>query len=235
MAAGAAAVRKLASSGEMPQTAKARAILQYAHDSAEALLAAFKSVRTARNAGKGRSTDEEQDLLRAMLVMSAAGLDSSLKQLIRDCLPDLARSHESVAGELEKYVTRQLRSESDEPEGGASTAFLAKLLVAESLREALLERYILSLTGSSLQSAEELAKACKALGVDAAAVGVRVPDLRPVFTVRNRIIHELDIDFDTGIRNRFPRARDKMIDYSNTLLEVGEEIIKGVEGNLAAD
>lgn len=233
MAKGAAAIRKLVSTGGSSQTAKARAILQYAHDSAEALLAAFESVRIARNAGRGRSTDEEQDLLRAMLVMSAAGLDSSLKQLIRDCLPALARAHESVAGELEKYVTRQLRSDPDESDGGASAVFLAKLLVAESLREALLERYIVSLTGSSLQSAEEFTKACKALGVDAAAAGVRVADLRPVFTVRNRIIHELDIDFDTGIRNRFPRAREKMIDYSNRLLAVGEEIINGVEGNLA--
>lgn len=235
MPTGTAAVRKLASNGGPAQTAKARAILQYAHDSAEALLAAFEQVRLARNAGRGRSTDEEQDLLRAMLVMAAAGLDSSLKQLIRDCLPDLARAHESVASELEKYVVRQLRGDREEPESAASTAFLAKLLVAESLREALLERYVLSLTGSSLQSPQELAKACNALAVDPPAVGVRVADLRPIFTARNRIIHELDIDFGTGIRNRFPRSRQSMIDYSNTLLEVGEEIIRAVEGNLATD
>jgi hypothetical protein len=235
MPSGTTAVRKLLSSGGPPQTAKARAILQYAHDSAEALLAAFESVRVARSAGRGRSTDEEQDLLRAMLVMSAAGLDSSLKQLIRDCLPDLARVHESVAAELEKYVARQLRGDQEESETAASTAFLAKLLVAESLREALLERYILSLTGSSLQSAQELAKACNALAVEPQAVGVKVPDLRPIFTARNRIIHELDIDFGTGIRNRFPRSRESMIEYSNTLLEIGEEIIKAVEGNLAAE
>jgi hypothetical protein len=235
MPTGTDAVRKLASSGGPSQTARARAILQYAHDSAEALLAAFESVRLARNAGRGRSTDEEQDLLRAMVVMSAAGLDSSLKQLIRDCLPTLARAHETVAAELEKFVARQLRGDPDEPESSASTTFLAKLLVAESRRDALLDRYTLSLTGSSLQSAEELAKACKALGVDAATAGVRVADLRPVFKVRNRIIHELDIDFDTGIRNRFPRSRKSMIGHTNTLLEVGEEIIKAVEGNLAAD
>jgi hypothetical protein len=232
---GMAAVRKVLSSGGPTQTAKARAILRYAHDSAEALLAAFESVRLARNAGRGRSTDEEQDLLRAMLVMSAAGLDSSLKQLIRDCVPDLARVHETVAAELEKYATRQLRGDREEPETAASTTFLAKLLVAESLRDALLERYVLSLTGASLQSAQELARTCNALAVDPSAVGVRVPDLRPIFTARNRIIHELDIDFGTGIRNRFPRSRQSMIDYSNKLLEIGEEIIKAVECNLAAD
>jgi hypothetical protein len=36
---------------------------------------------------RGMSTDEEQDLLRAMLVTAAPGLDAMTKQLIRDALP----------------------------------------------------------------------------------------------------------------------------------------------------
>lgn len=229
MAGGNPTVRKLKSTSGVPQTAKSRSILQYAHDSAEALLVAFESVRKARSAGRGIPTDEEQDLLRSMLVMSAAGLDASLKQLIRDCLPDLARKHESVADELEKYVQRQLRGDQDDSTAALGNAFLAKLLVAESLRGALLERYILSLTGTSLQSAQELAKACAALGVEPSAVGIKVANLKTIFDARNRIIHELDIDFEQGIRNRFPRSRKDMTEYSNTLLEIGEEIVKSVE------
>jgi hypothetical protein len=235
VAGGKVAVRKLESRGGVPQTAKARAILQYAHDSAEALLKAFETVRRARHAGRGTSTDEEQDLLRAMLVMAAAGLDSSLKQLIRDCLPDLARMQDSVAGELEKYVVRQLRGDQYDAEVAATPSFLAKLLVAESLRDALLERYILSLTGGSLQSPQELLKVCNALAVDRVSVGIDARNLGPIFTARNRIIHELDINFDTGIRNRYSRSRQSMVDYSNALLEIGEEIIKAVEAGLAAD
>ena len=63
-------------------------ILCSAHDAASSFLDTFNKVREARQA-KGTPTDEEQDLLRAMLLFATAGLDSMVKQLVtdRDTLP----------------------------------------------------------------------------------------------------------------------------------------------------
>ena len=61
-------------------------ILKHTHDSASALLKAFNLAREGRGRPRGMTTDEEQDLLRAMVVMAAAGLDAMAKQLIRDGL-----------------------------------------------------------------------------------------------------------------------------------------------------
>jgi hypothetical protein len=70
--------------GRVKEISKAYLILKYAHDSASALLQALRTVRERRNAARGALTDEEQDLLRAMLVMSASGLDSMTKQLLHN-------------------------------------------------------------------------------------------------------------------------------------------------------
>src|SRR5690349_10645733 len=71
-------------------------ILCNAHDAASSFLEAFQDVRKARRA-KGMPTDEEQDLLRAMLLFASAGLDSLVKQLIRDALPAVLESNEAAA------------------------------------------------------------------------------------------------------------------------------------------
>ena len=75
---------------------KAAIILKVSHESADALLKAFELAQTGRGAPRGMTTDEEQDLLRAMLVMAAAGLDSMLKRLIRDCMPSLVKANPQV-------------------------------------------------------------------------------------------------------------------------------------------
>jgi hypothetical protein len=225
-------IRAMEFSSDAAELSKAVTILQYAHDSATALLEAFSKVREVRKAGQGRPTDEEQDLLRAMLVIGAAGLDSMLKQVIRDALPTLIRADQAVADGLQKFVERQLRGESDEIEVLQAPRFLAKLLVSESLRDALIEQYILSLTGSSLQSVEELLRACSALGVSQQTAGIKPDVLRPIFTIRNRIIHELDVDFGKQIRNRFPRSRKDMTGNTNALLQVGENVLRGVSTRL---
>lgn len=84
-------LRKLSVSEELATLEEIRKpylILKYSHESADSFLEAFEVVRKERGASRGATTDEEQDLLRMMIVIAAAGLDSLLKQLIRDCLPE---------------------------------------------------------------------------------------------------------------------------------------------------
>jgi len=214
-------------------TSKARLILEHAHDSTKACILAFEGVRKLRGATQGAPTDEEQDLLRAMLVMAASGLDSMTKQLIRDSLPELIAKKPPIRAGLETFVTRQLRGDA---EGGASASgnrFLARILVSNAVRDQLIEEYILNLTGTSLQSAEELKKAAAALGIDPHAVGIRDSELKPIFDARNKIIHELDINFDHPNRNRESRTRPVMTRYANTLLDVAERILAAVDSHFA--
>ena len=61
----------------VPESNKAFLILKYAHDSAQSILSAFDLViKNSPNAKKKHSSHEEQDLLRAMLVMASSGLEN---------------------------------------------------------------------------------------------------------------------------------------------------------------
>lgn len=74
-----------------PGTETAQRFLASAYGSVEAVLQTLKTVRELRRAQtgdiRGRLTSAEEDLLRAAIVFTGAGLDATLKQLIRDTLP----------------------------------------------------------------------------------------------------------------------------------------------------
>jgi hypothetical protein len=69
---------------------KASVIICNTYETACSFLDAFETIRKNRSA-RGGSTDEEQDLLRAMLIFSTSGLDSMFKQLIKDVLPEVIK------------------------------------------------------------------------------------------------------------------------------------------------
>lgn len=227
------AVRRSANSRQLIQLAKAKLILRYARDSAKSLLDACDSSRAARSATGGATTHAEQDLLRAMVVFAASGLDSLLKYLIRDSLADLARRDRAVQKELEKFVERQLLKSSAtgalDSVGGMK--FLSRIVASPHPHEHLIEEYIQILTGTSLQSQDQLHRAASALGLSRAEAGLDRGNLVEIFEARNQIIHELDIRL-AGNRARRTRGRDSMVEYSNELLCIGEKFINAVEQKL---
>lgn len=224
----------VSSLGNLRQTEKPYLILKHAHETAHAFLSAFDSVRKQRSGGrKGATTDEEQDLLRAMLVMTSSGLDSMIKQLIRDALPTLAEFDGRVREELTKYTARQLRGGDTDLSTPRVGDFLARILVAESQRMQIIKEFISSLTAGSLQSAQEIIRAANALGLSPDDIKLDSQELKPIFDVRNKIIHELDINFEAARRNRFPRAKSKMILYSNFLLEYAENVLHSVSAKIS--
>lgn len=193
----------------------------------------FDSVRTARQA-TGAPTDGEQDLLRAAVVFAARGLDITIKELIRGSLRALAACDEDVREEFEKFTRRQLKSD---PELGGKTdptKFLAQLLVSESPYEKLIENYIYDLTGSSLQSTDELFKAAAALDLENRFLVDNKAGLKTAFDTRNDIIHELDVNFGggRGQRQRKSRTKWQLEEHSTLLLEASDFFIKEVEKKL---
>lgn len=212
------------------ELSKALLILQYTHESASALLQALRTVRSHREASRGALTDEEQDLLRAMLVMAASGLDSVAKQLIRDALPTLCKGDPKVLAQFQTYVARQVRGDGEGYVTSEASKLLARVLTADSPQAELIESYVYSLTGSSLQSVEELYKVASALDVTQNMINKNV--LKPIFEARNDIIHELDIDFGALRRNRHSRPIGWMIKAANELLLLAEKLYLECERKL---
>lgn len=209
-------------------------ILKYAHDTSASLLKAFNAARLAK---KGTPSDEEQDLLRAMVVFAGAGLDSMTKQIVRDALPVMIENLPERRKELEKFVVRHLRRSvsgiADDlgDDGAMNPERLVKLLLADSPRAGVAEMLVDDLTAGSLQSAGELFRVVAYLGVDSRSLSVTEKDLRDVFECRNQIIHELDIDFSRPNRNRFSRTRADMVRRASLLLDVSAKILGHVDSS----
>lgn len=222
-----------------PSCENAKEILAYTHEAASSLLLSYNQVRAARNPRRGTSTAQEQDLLRAMLVMAAAGLDGMTKQLIRDALPSLVDADESVREQLEAFVARQIKGYADSTEVVAGSKFIARLLSAKSHQAQAIEDYIRELTGGSLQSAEELIRAARALGFPEYLLKEVVAakrDVQEVFVIRNQIVHELDMDLHgrraPGRRRRNQRRVEDMKSHVEQLLSIGVVFIHGVSARL---
>src|SRR2546429_3408626 len=87
---------------------RSHSILERACESAESLFTAFATVRKARNA-HGTATDHEQDLLRAALIFAGAGLDSMVKQLVRDTLRLVLAKDKGAQAQFADFVHSRLR------------------------------------------------------------------------------------------------------------------------------
>lgn len=217
-------------------TSKAHTVFEHARDSVGGFLRAFEIIRKAQGKTVGRTGHTEQDQLRAALVFAAAGLDSTFKELIRGTVRHLALFDAGVRRELETFVSRQLRGDGEDPETSFGSKFLAKVLISDVPLEGVIEEYVLDLTGSSLQSADQVIKTLKALGINPQDLVANVNELKTIFSIRNQIIHELDVNLraQQGQRNRTDRSIVEMTAYTNTLLDVAHRTLEVIEAKLAA-
>ena len=207
---------------------RASQIVEYGHESAKSLIEAFRKIKGTR---RGAATDEQQDILRAAVVMAGACIDSCLKQLFKDCLPELILIDQGVKQEFATFAERAFRR--TDSESGIDCRLLARALTSPDPLLFLSEAYVYDLTGASLQSPDQLFAACRALGLHPERdVKLNKKRLRVVFDARNQIVHEMDIDFDAPRRNRFQRRIEDTIDMANELLSVSERIVEKVHEKL---
>lgn len=219
-------------------------ILRYTHESSQAMLRAYRLARLVRGWQReeegsvttrelrGMSTDEEQDLLRSMVVTAASGLDSMTKQLITDALPKILDTDDQARNNLEKFLHRRLRTEEDEADLRSGASLLARVLASKQPQDTVISEYLKSLSRGSLQAVEELRKIVSAFGIDWNDLNVDSEALREIFLIRNKIIHELDVNFDAPIRNRNVRSETRMRGYTNTLLSGAQRLLTAVARKL---
>lgn len=219
-----------------PGTETSQRFLASAYDSVQAVLTNLQTIREQRrDAGgdiRGRLTANEEDLLRAAVVFTGAGLDSTLKRLIRDTLPRLLETSEQAHARFEDFATRRLGTGEI-----ADAKMVARYLTSDSPRQRLIEDYIYALTGSSLQSAEEVAKTAAALGIEDKDLRKKIIDLKTLFVARNQISHELDLRAPErqGERARRARAMKPTVQLCHDGMEVGQLMINTVGASLVAD
>jgi hypothetical protein len=206
-------------------------IYQYSVASANALWAAYDLARDSRGKPRGITTDQEQDILRAMLVAAGSGLDGAIKQLIRDALPELIKKHDAVHDAFEKFTQKRLQIGEADGISGVSPKVLSRILASPDPLARLIRDYSDDLTGDSLQSTEQLFKVCNALGASQNPIGDPAT-LKKVFIARNQIIHELDMNLGSLNRKRRVRNQQNMQTYSERLLKICFDIIQDVDGRL---
>ncbi len=202
-------------------------ILERASESAEAFFDAFRTVRKARHA-KGTATDHEQDLLRAAFVFAAAGLDSMVKQLVRDALRLVIAREKGAQAQFADYIRSRLKSDQ------LDFRFLAEVLAAENLADQLRSELVTELTGSSLQSKDQLLRVAAYFAIPAREI-TKDPDiLKAVFDERNQIAHEMDILLGQPNRGRRQRKHKTMREYTNVVLSAAVSFYSAVEKRLTA-
>jgi hypothetical protein len=215
-----------------PLLSKAASIYEYTHISVSSLIVAFDDAKAKRGNPRGVLTDQEQDILRAALVMSCAGVDAVLKQAIRDSLEALLEKDKAVREGFEKFIHKRISGESDVLELAGGAKFLASILAEREPRKRLIEDYIKALTGDSLQSADEVFRTVSALGLDPKAMKLDIPKLKEIFGIRNKIIHELDIDLSAKSRKRRVRSQSDLLENADFILRTTRSIVEAVGARL---
>ena len=201
----------------------AHSILSRAIDSAESFFSAFNQVRSARSA-KGTPTDHEQDLLRAALLFAAAGLDSMVKQLIRDALPNVIENDEGARQQFSDYVQTKINKNNS-----FDTKLITFALLSDHPKFYFRSELIKELTGSSLQSKDQILRAAAYFAIPADEITSHPNKLKIVFDSRNQIAHEMDVLLGQINRSRRSRAFNTMHDYTTYILKISIAFYVAVE------
>jgi len=201
---------------------KAYLILVNARKVAGSFFSLFETLRD--NRGAGTYTDQEQDLLRAMVAFASAGLDAMVKQLIRDTLPKVAHNIDGSHVSFEGYIERRLKKDPDK-----SIQFIAKIIADKNPRARLVKEWIEDLTADSMQSVEQLSKAAASFDIPTATLTNDLNKIKKIFTMRNEIVHEMDIDFSRNNRSRRSRKKTEMKEATEELFDIANRFLKAVD------
>ncbi|WP_407318544.1 hypothetical protein UQW22_17910 [Isoptericola halotolerans] len=193
----------------------------------------------------GRWTASAVDSVRSALLYASAGLDVSLKRLVRHALPMLPDIDSRVEVRFQKWAEVKMQGTN----GSIDAQALIRVLMTkgESPRDSLMTAWVADLTAGSAQSAQRVAEIAQALGVTDPSIMKRVQPgkssrtvLEGAFEARNLIAHELDvIDPDAEVRKRLEnirqyRGHDEIAAWCVELLDLTQLIANNVAKRLDA-
>jgi len=213
------------------EAARASEVYEYAFASVQSFIALFQAEKTRRGNRRGILPQTEQDLLRAALTFTCAGLDAVLKHAIKDCLTPILNKDPEVEKRFAEFIERKI---SPTTTGNVGLRFLAQVLAKPDTWSALVDSYIGFLVGSSLQSEDEVFKVCAALGIDPASLNLKRGSHRHIFAIRNEVIHEMDIDLAARPGKRNTRGQQDMLNAINQTLKLARQFVVAVDQKITA-
>jgi hypothetical protein len=209
--------------------------LRSTHDSVIGLFDTLYLVRKTRatknnEETRGRLHRDAQDLLRAAIVFTSAGLDASVQALIEQAAPVLITGNPTAKAKFEVFIDEQVRAPKAEED------FLAALKQPDAHTQ-LVQLYIHSKTKTSFQGSEDLrSRAGGALGMTNGQIPKRrFAALDTFFTARNDVAHRLDMDNLTNADATPPRNQRNQEDVSqmcDEALLLVRDLIKATAANL---
>ncbi|MCY4571239.1 MAG: hypothetical protein OXF01_00445 [Gemmatimonadetes bacterium] len=164
-----------------------------------------------------------------MLTFASSGLDSMIKQLVRDTLAEVINLREGAQAQFKEFVERRLRR-GDAPD----YSFVAGVMASPDPRKHLVDGLVVHLTSRSLQSVEEVLRVGSYFDIPSQKL---IPDrngAREIFSARNQIVHEMDIDFERPNRNRRPRKLQDMKAKTQALFHVAHQFLTEVDARLGS-
>ena len=112
---------------------------------------------------------------------------------------------------------------------------MSRILTARDPRAALVEELVRDLTARSLQSKAQILRAGSFFDLPSRELVDDMDLFDAIFRTRNQIAHEMDIDFEQPRRNRAPRPKREMVDFTEAILACGGKFLAGVDAKLASD
>jgi len=134
-----------------------------------------------------------------------------------------------VAEEYRKFIESRLKSESQQK----LAKELSQVFVCRDVKDHFLAEFRKSLTGSSLQSVEEIKKIWNLFSIGTISKADLI-SLHAALHARNQIVHELDIDLEVPNRNRRNRRKNDSINMCNSLLSIADSTISQLDSKIAA-
>jgi hypothetical protein len=203
----------------------AYSILCSTHETVTSLYNIYKTLINQKDQDK--ITEQEQDLLRAILIFATSGIDSMIKQLIRDSLPLIIQNDAGAANIFSSFIEKEI-SKKDE----LNIRLLTSALICGTPKDHFIEYMIRNLTSNSLQSKDELLKIASYFNIPSIVLTKDINLLKEIFDVRNQIAHEMD--FDYRIQGRRRREESVMISYTNEILRISQVFLHEVDKKLLA-
>ena len=211
---------------------EAVSILRSAHGTASYLAEVFDylemQIEAADDARQAEFAAQNEELLRAMLIFAGSGLDAMIKQLVQDALADVINLRTGAQQQFRQFVERRLKRGD-----GPDYSFVAGVIADPDPRLRLVGDLVEDLTSRSLQSVDEILRVGSYFDIPSPALIPETDATRNVFSVRNQIIHEMDIDFAHSNKSRRSREYSDMVAHTQELFNVAIRFLKAVDVQLS--
>jgi hypothetical protein len=147
-----------------------------------------------------------------------------IKQLIRDALTQVINKNEGAEQQFKAFIRKKL---GNDPKFSAE--FIAMTVTSRQPRDRALSWFIDEVSQDSLQSKDQIFQIAAIFDIPSKNVHGSPDELSAVFSARNRIIHELDIDFTGVNRKRVPRKMDNMKRNVEIIFQTAAAILSEVD------